>query len=80
MADNLSATDRSPRAVKDRLWTVEINGPHGKKVVCISNEQVMLFNGTPVQADLFATATWLAYCDLWTRDDEPADIQQADAG
>lgn len=63
----------------DEIYTVEIVGPQGKKIVTLPASQVNLFSRQPGHSDRFATATWLAYCDLWTRNDEPANLQQADS-
>jgi len=62
--------------MRDNIWTVEVNGPKGKKIVALDGKQVEYFAGRGGNA--YADAAWLAYCDLWTRDEEPAEIQQAD--
>lgn len=51
--------------MSDDIYTVEIVGPEGKKVVALSAAQVDYF--TKAGMEPYSAAAYLAYCDLWTR-------------
>lgn len=45
-------------------YVITIKGPAGEKQIAIPVEQVEFFSGREC-ADPYATATYLAYLDLW---------------
>jgi hypothetical protein len=49
------------------VYTITVEGPDGqKKTVKITSDQVDFYRSDR-RGGNYATATWLAYCDLWAQ-------------